>query len=105
MNEWRELGGEQKEGGGFAAPPPTHGYLEWRKLRKRGEGGEREAGRVWNYMCQRKSNNTIALSSVVVVVGCRWCAIALPTTYLHSFDVVGKLGCSPPPPPPPPPIP
>jgi hypothetical protein len=99
------LGGEQKEGGGFAAPPPTHGYLEWRQLRKRGEGGEREAGRVWNYMCQRKSNNTIALSSVVVVVGCRWCAIALPTTYLHSFDVVGKLGCSPPPPPPPPPIP
>jgi hypothetical protein len=99
MNEWKELGGEEKEGGGFA--PPTHGYLEWRKLRKRGGGGggEREAGRVWNYMCQRKSNNTIALSSVVVVVGCCWCAIALATTYLHSFVVVGKLGCSPPPPP------
>jgi hypothetical protein len=55
---------------------------------------------VWNYMCQRKSNNTIALSSVVGVVGCCWCAIALATTYLHSFVVVGKLGCSPPPPPP-----
>jgi hypothetical protein len=94
MNEWKELGGEE-ERGGFAIP--TH---EWRKLRKRGGGGgEREAGRVWNYMCQRKSNNTIALSSVVVVVGCCWCAIALATTYLHSFVVVGKLGCSPPPPP------
>jgi len=100
MNEWKELGGEEKERGGFA--PPN----SWRKLRKRGAGGgggEREAGRVWNYMCQRKSNNTIALSSVVVVVGCCWCAIALATTYLHSFVVVGKLGCSPPPPPPPPP--
>jgi hypothetical protein len=46
MNEWKELGGEEKEGGGFA-PPTTHGYLEWRKLRKRGEeerGRQEECG-------------------------------------------------------------